>query len=110
MKFEATARHENAQYDVITSDFGTLMEFLTEHADVYCEVVDGSTSEILFYANCPNTDRPHYANEDFELMTLGYIYREALQKEEEDEMRRLELMENIHEVCEKFGATLTISN
>ena len=107
MKFEATARHENAQYDLSTFDFKILMDFLTEHEDVYCEVIDGSTGEIIYYSNCPNTDRPDYANEDFELMTLGYIYREALQREQE-ELRRMELVESIREVCEEFGATLTI--
>jgi hypothetical protein len=109
MKFEATAHHEDAQYDLSTLDFGILMDFLIEHEEVYCEVVDGSTGEVLYYANCPNSDQPHYACEEFELMTLGYVYREILQKEDA-EAHRMELVDAIQEVCEEFGVTLTIPN
>lgn len=109
MKFEATAHHEDAQYDLTTLDFGILMDFLTEHEEVYCEVVDGSTGEVLYYNNCPNSDQPDYACEEFELMTLGYMYREILQKENA-EMRRKELMKDILEVCQEFGVDLRIPN
>lgn len=102
MKFEAAAHHENAHYSLNTFDFKTLMDFLTEHEDVYCEVVDGSTGEIIYYSNCPDTDRPDYANEDFELMALGWMYKGWLENQAKAKVNE-DLVGLIQEVCRIFS-------
>ena len=109
MKFEATARHEDAQYDLHTLDFEILMNFLSEHEDVYCEVVNGSTGEILCYFNAPNTEQPTYIEHDFELMVLGWMAQSWMEDKARAEARE-SLVDAIREVCEEFGAILTVPN
>lgn len=102
MKFEATAHHEDAQYDLTTLDFDILMDFLNDHEEVYCEVVDGATGEILCYFNAPDAERPAYMERCFELMTLGWMYEGWLEGQEKAEAEE-DLTGVIQEVCRVFG-------
>lgn len=101
--FEANVeKKEVASMTCRTSSMDELMDFLAKYENDYQYVVDDETGELLYRANHPTEE--DFMDEHFLLMCMGWVSRDLFQAPDP----RQEIVEAICEVCEEFGAVLTV--
>lgn len=103
IKFEAIVEsNKGTVVNCYTSDMGELMDFLAKYEKDYQYVINHETGKLLYRANHPTAE--DFMDEHFLLMCMGWVSRDLFQAPDP----RQEIVEAIREVCEEFGAVLTV--
>ena len=99
IKYLATAHYDNADISCETYEIDVLMDFLFEHEKTYQDVINVDTGEVLYIGNNPSGE--DYIEDEFMRTTIDWTYMGEPDPREE-------LIRDIMEVCEEFGATFSI--
>lgn len=102
-KYIATAHYAEADISCETYKFGVLMNFLSEHDKTHQDVINADTGEILYIGNNPSGE--DYIEDEFMYATVGWM---CVGEPEPESDPREEIIQGIMEVCEEFGAVLSM--
>lgn len=103
IKFEATVEpNKDTIVTCSTTSMDVLMDFLANYEKDYQCVIDDETGELLYRVNHPTAE--DFMDEHFLLMRMGWVCRDSVQAPDLKD----EIMDAIREVCEEFGAILTV--
>ena len=97
-KYLATAHYANADISCETYEMNVLMNFLSEHEKTHQDVINADTGEVLYIGNNPSGE--DYIEDEFLDATVRWM---CLSDADPDP--REEIIREIMEVCEEFGAT-----
>ena len=101
-KYLATAHYANADISCETYEMDVLMDFLFEHEKTHQDVIDALTGELFYDGNNPHGE--NFMNDQFWDDIIEWMLSDTESKPDPRE----ELIRDIMEVCEEFGATFSI--
>lgn len=106
--YHVNSYFENAEATLRTNDVHIAIKefFAYLEDDVHCNIVDGTTGEVLAIANCP--DMENYTTDEMALMMLGYLMEETWGEAEESESETCGMCggDVVDGVCEYCGRSI----
>jgi hypothetical protein len=105
IKYIATAHYADADISCESHSLDTIMDFLSEHEETHQDVINAHTGEVLYIGNSPTGE--DYIEDEFLNTTVEWMLTAPGGAQPQADPRE-EIIRDIMEVCEEFGATFSM--
>ena len=102
IKYIATVYYDDVDISCESHNLDVIMDFLSEHNEVHQDVINAHTGEVLYTGNSP-TGEDYIEDEFLDTIVEWMVTAPGGAKPQADP--REEIIREIMEVCEEFGAT-----